>query len=104
VLAAGFGWQWWRSRRNSPSSPRRLLLAADGRCHLLTVSGTVEELALQASSLRLGRWLLLLFRSGGLTHRLLLGPDNLDPAELAALQRRIGSTSGRPDMAMHGGR
>lgn len=105
ALAAGFGWQWVvRSRRSSPGSARRLLLAADGRCHLLTVSGAVEELALQPASLRLGRWLLLLFRSGGRTHRLLLGPDNLAAAELAALQRRIGTTQGRPDMAMHGGR
>jgi hypothetical protein len=104
ALAARFAWLWVRSGRSAPGSPRRLLLAADGRCHLLTVSGTVEELALHPASLRLGRWLLLLFRSGGRTHRFLLGPDNLAPAELAALQRRIGSTQGRPDMAMHGGR
>jgi hypothetical protein len=103
-LAAGSAWQWLRPRQGTAATPRRLLLAADGRWHVLTVSGALEPLALQPASLRLGRWLLLLFRNGGRTHRLLLGPDNLEPSQLAALQRRLGSPETRSEGGLYRGR
>jgi hypothetical protein len=104
-LAAGSAWLCLRPPRGAACTPRRLLLAADGRWHLLTVSGTLEQLALQPASLRLGRWLLLMFQTGDRrTHRLLLGPDNLDPAQLAALQRRLGAPESRSEGALYGGR
>lgn len=73
----------------SVATPRRLLLAADGRIHLLTARGQIQEVQLAGSSLRLGAWLLLGLRGSAGMHRLLLGPDNVAPADLAALRRRL---------------
>jgi hypothetical protein len=82
-------WLWWGRRRDSPGQPRRLLIAADGRLHLLTVAGTVQQVTLHPSSLRLGPWLLLVFTTAQGQCRQLLGPDNLPPHQLAALRRRV---------------
>lgn len=89
ALALLAGWQG-RGPGAPFRQPRRLLLAADGRLHILTVAGELEAVQLHPSSLRLGPWLLLvLCRPGDRPHRLLLGPDNLDGASLAALRRRM---------------
>lgn len=73
----------------APPPPRRLLLAADGRLHLLGITGDVEPVRLQGTSLRLGPWLLLTLRGEGRVQRLFLGPDNVPPAPLATLRRRM---------------
>jgi hypothetical protein len=70
-------------------APRRLLLAADGRAHVATVGGSIEQVELGGESLWLGSALLLVVRSPGRTHRLLLGRGNLDPCALATLRRRL---------------
>lgn len=88
-LAMAPGLQQRMPRLAVSRAPRRLLVAADGRLHLLGVGGDVEPVRLQGSSLRLGPWLLLSLRGEGRVHRLLLGPDNVPPALLAALRRRM---------------
>jgi hypothetical protein len=51
-------------------------------------NGRVWRAKLQPHSLRLGsHWLLVLVTEDGRRHRLLLGPGNLQPVELAALGR-----------------
>lgn len=85
ILAAGA----WRYRTGPAARPRRLLLTADGRLFMHLHGGAVEQVVLGAASLRLGRSLLLVLHCGKRRYRLLLGPDNLAPAALAALQRRL---------------
>lgn len=83
-------WLCGRGGAQPRQMPRRLLLAADGRLHILTAAGELEAVRLHPSSLRLGPWLILLLsRTGDKPHRLLLGPDNMDAATLAALRRRM---------------
>ena len=93
VLAMVAGLWWLRQREARPHRccPRRLLIAADGRLHILTVGGALAEVSLDPASLRLGPWLLLVLRGEGRVMRLLLGPDNLDPSQLAALRWRLGA-------------
>lgn len=75
-------------RRVPPAQrPDRLVLTAQGRIHLLTPAGGVEEVRLARSSLRLGSWLLLCLECCRGRRRLLLGPHNLDEDHLAALHR-----------------
>lgn len=70
---------------------RRLLITADGRLHLLKTDGRLTTAALDAASLQLGQWTLLVLRENGSRRcRFLLGPDNVDRALLAALKRRLG--------------
>lgn len=79
-----------RTAHPSPAAvPRQLLMAADGRLHLLMAGGAVEAVNVHPSSLRLGPWLLLQFTSDGTRHRLVLGTDNVDAASLATLRRRM---------------
>jgi FAD/FMN-containing dehydrogenase len=89
VLALG---AWAAGRQltpHRPGSPRRLLLAADGRLHVLGIGGNVQQLALGAASLWLGSAVLLELRAPRQTFRVLVGRGNLDPATLAALRRRL---------------
>ena len=87
LLWAAFAWQCRMAK--SPAPARRLLLSADGRLHLLGTGNTLAVAALQSCSMRLGPWLLLVLRDDTGTRRLLLGPDNVDPVQLAALRRRL---------------
>ena len=93
ALITGIGLLAWLRRQRGPQRrqrPRRLLLAADGRLHVLTVDGGINAVRLHPSSLRLGPWLILVLNHAGhKPYRLLLGPDNLDEAMLAALRRRM---------------
>lgn len=88
VIGVTFAWRL-RAGSSAAQTARRLLLAADGRLHLLEVGGGLQPAALHPGSMRLGAWLLLVLSTGTGTHRLLLGPDNLDPDKLAALRRRV---------------
>jgi hypothetical protein len=101
-IAAACAWLWRRAGRDSTTTPRRLLLSADGRLHVLTVAGVVEEVTLHPASLRLGRWMLLLFAKRRGRIRVLLGPDNLEAAQLAGLQRRLGAMECRPEAVLYG--
>jgi hypothetical protein len=62
VLGGALVWQC-RCHRSSAQPALRLLLAADGRIHLLEADGTVEPATLQPCSMRLGLWLLLVLRA-----------------------------------------
>jgi len=73
----------------SAAMPRQLLMAADGRLHLLMAGGTTEAVNVHPSSLRLGPWLLLQLTRDGGNHRVVLGTDNVDAASLATLRRRM---------------
>lgn len=95
VLGGALAWQC-RRHRSSARPARRLLMAADGRVHLLGADGTVAPATLQPCSMRLGPWLLLVLDGDTGTHRLLLGPDNVDPVQLAALRRRVAAVAHRP--------
>lgn len=72
-----------------PEAPRRLMVAADGRLHVATISGQVMRVELGGESLWLGSAALLVLHAGGSVHRLFLGAGNLEPAQLAALRRRL---------------
>lgn len=99
AMTAGIHHGMFRRAREHRDLPRRLLLARDGRLFLLTVGGEVEGLRLQGPSMHLGPWLLLQVR-GRSVHRWVLGPDNVPPAQLAALRRRLL----RPDAAVEAAR
>jgi hypothetical protein len=81
VLARGL---WPRG----PGAPGRLVIAADGSVQIRTVAGQCDAVRIRAQSLYLGAGVLLVLR-GARTHRLLLGPGNVDPVTLAALRRRL---------------
>lgn len=100
LLVVALGLHWRRTLRMRPESPRRLLLAADGRFHVMTVGGGVDPVHLDPAGIRLGRHLLLLLRGGG-RYRLLLGPDNVEPAVLAALGRRLAGAVAPAATAIH---
>lgn len=87
-------------RRMTPqdaAAPRRLLLAADGRVHVATIGGSVELVVIAGESLWLGSALLLVLRTSGRRHRLLLGSGNLEPAALATLRRRLRGAAIAPE-------
>lgn len=96
VLLATLGWSWVSRGPRNPHRRqlRRLLLSADGRLHGLAANGEVLDLRLHPSSLSLGRWLLLRVTGAGHRHVLLLGPDNVAPAALAELRRRLAFSAG----------
>lgn len=75
--------------RQDAGAARRLLVAADGRLHVHCIGGTTEAVTLVADSLWLGSTVLLVLQAPGRTHRLLLGPGNLDPLTTATLRRRL---------------
>jgi uncharacterized membrane protein len=74
---------------HDPASPRRVLLAADGRIWLFCVGGAAHAATAGGESIWLGANLLLVLHGTFGCRRLLLGPGNLDPATLAALRRRL---------------
>lgn len=85
TLAGGGSLLQWVVRYRSG----RLVVEGSGAVRLET-SGGPCPVTLDRRSLRLGPHLLLVLRSpAGRSFRLLLGPDNLAPAELAALRRRL---------------
>ncbi len=94
LISAASAWQC-RPGRSSSAAARRLLLSADGRMHLLGSGHRLAAATLQPYSMRLGPWLLLVLRDDSGTRRLLLGPDNVDPVELAALRRRLAAITHR---------
>lgn len=96
VAALGAGLAWHVRRAIAARwTAQRLLLSADGKLHLLGPGGRLQVAMLHPASMRLGAWVLLVLRAGTGTHRLLLGPDNLDAARLSALRRRIAAISSR---------
>lgn len=94
VISAASAWQC-RQGRPSSAPATRLLLSSDGRVHLLGIGNRVAAATLQPCSMRLGPWLLLVLRDASGTRRLLLGPDNVDPVQLAALRRRLAASTHR---------
>jgi hypothetical protein len=83
---------------------RRLLLAADGSLHVHCIGGATLAVTLAGESLWLGRTVLLVLRAPGRTHRLLLGPGNLDAFTLATLRRRLrGAAVRQPEPAVDSG-
>jgi hypothetical protein len=101
LLVACSSWPWMARVGTSPAMPQRLVLATDGRLFLEHRGGSLEEVRLRPESLRLGSHVLLVLTGAGRTIRLLLGPDNLAPAQLAALQRRLPAGSAPPATALH---
>jgi hypothetical protein len=79
----------WSFRRGRAVLARRLLIGSDGRVHLLDVAGELIPATIHQSSVRLGPWVLLVLHEQAGVHRLLLGPDNLEAGQLAALRRRL---------------
>lgn len=97
VVAAGC-WPW---RRAGHDRPRQLVVASDGRVFLRMHDDRVEAMQLRPESLRLGPHVLLVLSNGGRAQRLLLGPDNLAPAQLSALQCRLPPGAAAPGTALH---
>jgi hypothetical protein len=95
TVAACSSWMFVRDARALAGAPNRLLLTADGRLFALTPGGQVLPQRLHPSTRHLGRWLYLRLHDKAGMHAWLLGPDNLDPATLASLRRRIGSMANR---------
>jgi hypothetical protein len=89
----------WKQPRDAAS--RQLVVTPDGRLFLDAMEGAMQEMQLRPETLRLGPHLLLVLSNGGHRHRLLLGPDNLAPAALAALKCRLPMGSAAPGTALH---
>ncbi|MEO6185393.1 MAG: hypothetical protein ABIP38_05915 [Steroidobacteraceae bacterium] len=89
VLAGGTHLGLGRLAPGDPRAPRRLLLAADGSVHVHCVGGATVPATVAGESLWLGNSVLLVVRDPARTHRLLLGPGNLDAFTLATLRRRL---------------
>ena len=87
LIASVALWRWLLPAR--ALSVQRLQAGPDGSICLLTADGRRREVTLMPGSMRLGPCLLLVLRAPDRCHRLLLGPDNVDPASLAALRRRL---------------
>lgn len=94
LMALMLHWACRSAVHTRHATPRRLLITADGRAFLLQAGLPAVPLVLAAASLRLGSHLLLLMHSEKRAHRVLLGPDNLPPEMLAALQRRLPAAGG----------
>lgn len=88
AVMAGSAWLWLRFGR-PPDVAQRLLVAADGRFHLLVASGQVQAVHVHPASMRLGSWVLLRLSAPRMRLTVLLGPDNVEPAVLTALRRRL---------------
>jgi hypothetical protein len=95
VACVAFAWSCRAANAARPRA-RRLLLSADGKLHLLDAGGQVVPVVMQPCSMRLGPWLLLVLGDAAGVLRLLLGPDNLDAQQLAALQRVVAAIPQRP--------
>lgn len=89
LVALACTWRFRRTARQCGRNLRRLLVAADGRLHGLTAGGELLAFRLHPATLSLGNWLLLRLVREGRSELLVLGPDNLAPASLAELRRRL---------------
>lgn len=98
ATTAAIAWLCLRRGPRVADEPRRLLVTADGRLHLLRVSGAVSTVQLHASTQYLGAWTVLVVARGRARTRVFLGPDTLDPARLAALRRRLLSARNPPEI------
>jgi hypothetical protein len=85
VLTAIAFWRWqWACTHGA----LRLDLRSDGTVRLATNDGPWMRAAIRPHSLRLGRhWMLVLVTEEGRRHRILVGRENLQGAEWAALGR-----------------
>jgi hypothetical protein len=92
---------WPPGQGKSGRRPRQLVIATDGRLLLDYPEGEMKEAQLLRQSMRLGSHVLLVLAAGGHVHRLLLGPDNLNPGQLAALKCRLPAGSAPPGTALH---
>lgn len=101
LLAACGSWPCRARTGASSATLHCLVLATDGRMFLEAGAGIAHEVWLRPESLRLGPHLLLVLASPGSTIRLLLGPDNLHPAQLAALKCRLPAGPAPPGTALH---
>jgi hypothetical protein len=101
LLAAFASWPCKPRIFTSCTSARSLLVATDGRLFLEVEGSRLHEVWLRPESLRIGPHVLLILTSHGRTIRLLFGPDNLAPAELAALKRRLPAGPAPPGTALH---
>jgi hypothetical protein len=91
-------WRWlWPARS---AWIRQLQVKPDGSACLLTADGRACEARLMPGSMRLGTHLLLVLRAGDNCHWLLLGPENVEPAGLAALRRRLRRPPAVPGLAV----
>lgn len=88
VLAFFFLGACRRERHMAGVSARRLVVSAAGQMYLIAAGG-IEPVSWLPSSMRLGRRLLLRLHSAHGEYWAVLGPDNVDPAVLAMLRRRI---------------
>lgn len=89
MVALACTWQFRRAGRQRGRGLRRLLVSADGRLHGLTAGGELLAFRLHPASMSLGNWLFLRLVGEGRTERFVLGPDNVAPASLAELRRRL---------------
>jgi hypothetical protein len=80
---------------------RTLRIDPDGSVWLQWHAGTWEAVQLSPASLYLGGCVLLVLRGNRRVLRLLLGPDNLAPRDLAALRRRLRAAPGGGASALH---
>ncbi len=99
LMSACGSWRW--RRRPGGAGLRQLVVATDGRLFLGTRDGSMEEMQLRPQSLRLGPHVLLVLAARGHVHRLLLGPDNLTPAQLSALKCRLPMRPAPTGTALH---
>jgi len=98
LVASSVLWRWlWPG---ASRSVRQLRLGQDGSTSLLTADGRRQVVALRPGSMRLGPYLLLVLRAEANRHRLLLGPENVDPGSLAALRRRLRRPPAVPGLAV----
>jgi len=81
--------------------PQRLRIDPAGRLWLQWAGACWEHWQLDPVSMRCGAHLLLVMRGGRGRQRLLLGPDNVPPAALAALHRRLLAGPARATTALH---
>ncbi len=96
VLIAAIG--LWPARSNRP---RALRIESGGSLWLQWHNGTWEPQLLSAASVLFSAHLLLVLRGKGQVRRLLLGPDNVAPHELAVLRRRLRAGPARGASALH---
>jgi hypothetical protein len=101
VLAACGSWPCRQRMGARCAAPRSLILATEGRLFLETGEGRLQQVWLRPESLRLGPHVLLVLTAHDRTIRLLLGPDNLAAAQLAALKCRLPAGPAPPGTALH---
>lgn len=99
VMGACLAWPW--KREASATRPQQLVISPDGQLFLESGGQRIGKAQLHPQSLRLGSHVLLVLVLGTRRHRLLLGPDNLAPVQLAALKCRLPMGSAPAGTALH---